>query len=261
MDANVVNAAAIANAAIDAATFAAGAIDAAAIANGAIDALTFAAGAINAAAIAAAAITAVEAPNLDAAITSRSSHSAADAADAVLDEDMTPHQAQGTLGQTIGDSVADADTIYDMLTDIEDGNTTVEANITSLDANVITAASIANGAIDALTFAAGAIDAAAIANGAIDAATFAANAIDAAALAADAALEIADATLTRDMDQVEGAAALHSLCTAILKAVSRIRDNAGTLEIYRTNGAVIHMSQTVTVDAALDPIDELTVGV
>ena len=54
---------------------------------------------------------------------------------------------------------------------------------------------------------------------------------------------------------------LHTLGTAILKAVSRIRDNAGTLEVYRTNGTTIHMSQTITTDAGNDPIDELTVGV
>lgn len=59
-------------------------------------------------------------------------------------------------------------------------------------AGAIDATAIANGAIDAATFAAGAIDAAAIANAAIDAATFAANAIDANALATDAADEIAD---------------------------------------------------------------------
>src|SRR3990167_4454755 len=33
-------------------------------------------------------------------------------ADAVLDEDMTAHQAQGSLGQAIGDPVADTNTIY-----------------------------------------------------------------------------------------------------------------------------------------------------
>jgi hypothetical protein len=33
-------------------------------------------------------------------------------ADAVLDEDMTAHQTQGSLGQAIGDPVADANTIY-----------------------------------------------------------------------------------------------------------------------------------------------------
>jgi len=52
MAANTVTATAIANGAIDAATFAAGAIDAAAIADGAIDAATFAAGAIDSAAVA-----------------------------------------------------------------------------------------------------------------------------------------------------------------------------------------------------------------
>src|SRR3990167_5713102 len=56
----------------------------------------------------------------------------------------------------------------------------------TLDAAEIGTGAIANGAIDAATFAAGAIDAAAIANAAIDAATFAAGAIDAAAIAADA---------------------------------------------------------------------------
>src|SRR3972149_2017296 len=137
-------------------------------------------------------------------------------------------------------------------------------------AGAIDAAAIANGAIDAATFAAGAIDAAAIATGAIDAATFAAGAIDAAAiatgasaadaLAADAANEIADAILSRDVDNVEATAPVHSLCVAILKAVSRIRDNAGTLEVYRTDGLTLKMSQTVTTDATLNPVDELSAG-
>jgi len=137
-------------------------------------------------------------------------------------------------------------------------------------AGAIDATAIANGAIDAATFAAGAIDAAAIANAAIDAATFAAGAIDAAAiatgaidadaLAADAANEIADAILSRDVDNVEATAPVHSLCVAILKAVSRIRDNAGSLETYLTNGTTLKMSQTVTTDAALDPVDELSAG-
>src|SRR3990167_4870173 len=37
---------------------------------------------------------------------------AAGIADAILDEDMTGHQTQGSLGQAIGDPVADANTIY-----------------------------------------------------------------------------------------------------------------------------------------------------
>jgi hypothetical protein len=127
-------------------------------------------------------------------------------------------------------------------------------------AGAIDAAAIANGAIDAATFAAGAIDAAAIGTGAIDADAIAADAIGSSELAATAATEIADAVFQRDMDQVEAAAPVHSLATAVLKAVSRIRDNAGTLEIYRTNGTTVHASQTVTVDASLDPIDELTIA-
>jgi len=67
---------------------------------------------------------------------------------------------------------------------------------TAINADAITAAKVADGTIDAATFAAGAINAAAIAadaitaakiaDGAIDAATFAAGAINAAAIAADA---------------------------------------------------------------------------
>lgn len=73
--------------------------------------------------------------------------------------------------------------------------------------------------------------------------------------------DLFDGLYIRDVDQVEASAPLHSLTTAVLKAISRVRDNAGTLEVYRTDGTTVHMSQTVTVDATLDPIDELTVGV
>jgi hypothetical protein len=128
-------------------------------------------------------------------------------------------------------------------------------------AGAINAAAIADGAIDAATFAADAINAAAIASGAIVAATFAAGAVNASALAADAANKIADEVLSVDVGDVEATMPLHSLGTAILKAVSRIVDDAGTLKLYRTNGTTLHMSQTITVNATADPIDELTVGV
>jgi hypothetical protein len=49
----------------------------------------------------------------------------AEIADAVLDEDMTAHQTQGTLGQAIGDPVADADTIWGLV------NTNLDATISS----------------------------------------------------------------------------------------------------------------------------------
>lgn len=51
---------------------------------------------------------------------------------------------------------------------------------------------------------------------------------------------------------------MKSLGTAVMKAVHRLRDNAGSLEIYRSDGTTVHASQTVTTDAAADPIDELT---
>jgi hypothetical protein len=82
-----------------------------------------------------------------------------------------------------------------------------------------------------------------------------------ASLGATAMNAIADAILSRDIDNVEASAALHSLCTAVLKAVSRIKDNSGTIEVYRTNGTTVHMSQTATGNSALDPISELTAGV
>lgn len=129
---------------------------------------------------------------------------------------------------------------------------------TAINAGALTAAKLASGVITAAKFASGAVDAAAIATDAITAAKMAADAIGASELAADAANKIADALLVRDMDQVEGSAPAHSMTTAILKAVARIRDNAGTLEIYRTDGSTVHASQTVTTDGALDPIDELT---
>ncbi len=69
-----------------------------------------------------------------------------------------------------------------------------------------------------------------------------------------------DALLGRDIGNAEGTAAVHSLVTAVLKAVSRVVDNNGTLEVYRTDGTTLHMSQTVTEDATLEPIDELGVG-
>jgi Rieske Fe-S protein len=84
--------------------------------------------------------------------------------------------------------------------------------------------------------------------------------LKAAGLDADAANEIADAILSRDVDQVEATAPIHSLCGAILKAVSKVEDDAGTLKVYRTNGSTLFMSQTVTTDSGLDPIDALAVA-
>lgn len=72
--------------------------------------------------------------------------------------------------------------------------------------------------------------------------------------------QFGDALLKRDIDQVEVAAPKHSLAVSILKAVSRIRNNAGVLEIYLTDGSTIKLSQTLTTDPTNDPIDEVAVG-
>ena len=72
--------------------------------------------------------------------------------------------------------------------------------------------------------------------------------------------QLGDALLKRDLDQVESSAPTHSLLTAALKAVSRIRNNAGVLETYETDGSTIKMSQTITTDPSNDPIDEVAVG-
>lgn len=77
-------------------------------------------------------------------------------------------------------------------------------------------------------------------------------------IGATAQNDIADAILKRDLDQAEATAAVHSLLTAVLKGVARVRDNNGTLEIYRTDGTTVHAQQTITTDPANDPIDELT---
>jgi len=79
-------------------------------------------------------------------------------------------------------------------------------------------------------------------------------------VAASERTEIADALLQRDLDQVEVAAPVHSLATAGLKLVSRNKATGTTLEIYRTDGTTVKMTQTLTTDAAVDPIKEISIG-
>lgn len=107
--------------------------------------------------------------------------------------------------------------------------------------------------------AASVITAASIASNALTAAKIATDAIGASQLAADAALEIADAILKRDMDQVEASAPVHSLVTAILKAVARVRDNSGVEQTYKTDGS-LQMQRTLTTDPTNQPIDEAALG-
>lgn len=134
-----------------------------------------------------------------------STHSAADAADAVWDEDTTGHTAGAKFGQAVkaihdtahaqdGWVAKEAslfsgnlnlDNATGSLSDAQVDDITVTAgtvsdkadyNIATIDADAITASAIQNAAIDAATYAAGAINDAAIADDAIDYATFAATA-------------------------------------------------------------------------------------
>lgn len=103
------------------------------------------------------------------------------------------------------------------------GSVTAAVTVGTINANVITAAAIADGAIDALTFAAGAIDAAAIA----------ANAIGASELAADAVTEIRDSILT-DATAFAGAsiAAIKAKTDSLTFTVATLID----ANILRLNG-------------------------
>lgn len=71
------------------------------------------------------------------------------------------------------------------------------------------------------------------------------------------AASIADGVMTRDSSNWEGSAPAKSLGSAVMKATHRVKDNAGTLEVYRSDGTTLHSSQAITTDAANDPIDEL----
>lgn len=123
-------------------------------ASGAITSGVFATGAITAGTIAADAIGASE----------LAADAVAEIADAVWDEDATAHQTQGTFGQAIGDPAADTNTIYKaVVTDATGATVGVDVAAVLDDTGTsgvalandsITAAKIANGAIDAATFAA-----------------------------------------------------------------------------------------------------------
>ncbi len=190
----------------------------------------------------------------------------------VWDRDASLHQTLGSFGGTIGDQVTDGDTIWSLC------NTNLDALMSSRSSH--SAADVwtsVTRTLTALGFTLSDTDASwvdasnrvdvgrwlsvapnALQAGRVDAyvGALAAGVITDAGVGADAF----DDLFKRDMDQVEVAAAAHSLCTAVLKAVSRVRDNAGTLETYRTDGLTIKLSQTVTTDAAADPVDELSVG-
>lgn len=72
---------------------------------------------------------------------------------------------------------------------------------------------------------------------------------------------VADGVLTRDVGNVEAAAAIHSLCSAILKLCSKFDVAvAGNAVTYRTDGTTVHMTQSKVTNTSLAPVQSLGVG-
>lgn len=182
--------------------------------------------------IAAGAITASEAPalaNLDAAVSTRALEAGGNVAAIKAKTDNLPSDPadESLLEAAIAGVLADTNDIQSRLP-----------------------AALVSGKMDSTI---GAVTASAL-----TAAAFAAGAIDANALANDAVEEIAMKVLTWATSNWESSAGVKSLGAAVMKAVHRIRDNAGTLEIFRSDGTTVHASQTVVTDDTLKPIDELS---
>ena len=77
------------------------------------------------------------------------------------------------------------------------------------------------------------------------------------------AVTFADALLSRDIDNVEATAAIHSLCSAILKLVSRFEVSAvsgGNALTYQTDGTTVKLTQARTTNASLVATEELGVA-
>ncbi len=204
--------------------------------------------------------------NLNATVSSRSSHSAADvwavatrvvtaATNITSTGAAVPITAGGLVSADMTAISTDA-TAANNLEAALDGTGGVSITATfagNLSGNVTgSVGSIAAGGIAAASFAAGAIDATAIATGAIDADAIAAEAIGSSELAASAATEIADAILSRSVSNVEGTAGEHTLCTVVL-ALLEWAISGTTWTIYRTDGTTTHATKTLTA-AASDPI-------
>jgi len=118
-----------------------------------------------------------------------------------------------------------------------------------------TAAGIAPGSIDArlpsvLTGGRMESNVGSITDGVLTAATFAQSALDA----------IADAVLTRNVSAVEATAAKTTIAGIVLKLMSRTKMTATELEIYRTNGTTLFATQARVIDLTLQPTGQLGVS-
>jgi hypothetical protein len=132
----------------------------------------------------------------------------------------------------------------------------IDASVGAMAANVITSSALATSAVDEIVD--GLLDEAIaghLATGSVG------EALDAASSGADPTV-IADTILTRQTSAVEATIKAGPLClgAAVMKAVHKVRDNAGTLEVADSTGdyaGTNALSAAITVDAANQPIDEI----
>jgi hypothetical protein len=209
--------------------------------------------------------------NIDAAVSSRSSHSAADAADSVWDEAVVGHVAGGSFGAEVQakaepgdqmDLVADAVDATSVATDAIDADALAADAVVEIQSGLATAAALAAVQADtddiqtrlpaALVGGRMDVDVGAMQAGVVTAAVIATDAIDADALAADAVAEIVEGV----WDEVL-TGATHNIPSS---AGRRLRQLAGRVIIDGTavgpgtgvNQIVLDVDAS-SVDGAYDP--------
>lgn len=215
--------------------------------------------------------------NLDATVSSRSSHSAADVwtsgtrvltantnlndptaattADAVLDELLSGHTTAGSLGKAVGDLDTNVDTTVSSRSShsAADVWTVVTRTLTAnTNFNDPTAAVIADAVLDELLsghVTAGSLGKA-VADILVDTGT------DGVAIATATMQAIADEALKRGMSNVEDAADALSLCALVLATFES--SISGTTWTVRKSGGATFATRTVTLDAGADPITGVT---
>lgn len=181
---------------------------------------------------------------------------AAAIADAVLDEDMTAHQTLGSLGQAIGDPVADATTIYQaVVTDATGDNVAVDVVAVKAETALIVADTneLQTDDVPGLIAALNDIDGSEVTvhSGGIASTAFAAGAIDAASLSADAGAELADALLDRDMSTGadSGSSAVRTPRDALRALRNRVDLSGNTMTVFDEDDVTAAWTASLTTTA------------
>jgi hypothetical protein len=190
---------------------------------------------------------------------------------AVWDLDATTHQTQGTFGQAIGDPAADANTIFKAVVSDAAGATVGEdvvavkaetVNILTDTAEIGAAGAGLTAADDVVIAAIAALPLpAALVGGRIDASVgaMANEVVTAAAIKADAATEIADALLTRQMTEAYAAIGVQpTVAQALFQILQGLTEFAITGAVISVKGVDgVTEKMTFTLDSATDPTSRL----